>query len=258
MRPSTPWIRPALPLLLVAALAGCATTERPDPLEPLNRQVFAFNEAVDKYVIVPPATLYRDLVPHLARVGIDNFFNNLRNAYSAANLLLQGRPADSANDLMRFTTNTVLGLGGVLDWASEFGLEPHYEDFGQTLGVWGVPSGAYIVWPIIGSSTVRDSAGLPFEVLASPEQVTSSISVRNSLTALRIINLRANLLGATQLLDDIALDKYSFIRDAHLQRRRSLVYDGEPPDGDSERYDLPSPASAPASAPAPAASAPAR
>jgi phospholipid-binding lipoprotein MlaA len=243
-------------LLLAAVLGGCATTERPDPLEPLNRQVFAFNETLDEYVIEPPARVYADVVPYLARVGIDNFFNNLRDVYSALNLLLQGRPADSANDFMRFTTNTVLGLGGVLDWASEFGLEPHYEDLGQTLGVWGAPPGAYIVWPILGSSTLRDSVGLPLEVLASPEQVTSSVAARNSLTVLRFVNVRANLLGATQLLDDIALDKYSFIRDAYLQRRRSLIYDGNPPEEDTERYDLPE--AGPSAAPAAPASAPAR
>ncbi|HEU4458935.1 MAG TPA: VacJ family lipoprotein [Methylibium sp.] len=258
--------RPARAPLAAAALAaallvgGCATVEKPDPLEPMNRQVFAFNETVDEYAIAPAARVYRDIVPRLARIGIDNFFNNLKDGWSAINLLLQGRPGDSANDLMRFTTNTVLGLGGVLDWATEFGLEPHYEDFGQTLGIWGLPAGAYLVLPVLGPSSLRDAAALPLDIQASPDQVAQSVATRNTLTGVRVLNTRARLLGATGMLDDIALDKYSFVRDAYLQRRRSQVYDGEPPEGSNERYDLPE-AGAPApdaaaSAPAPAASAP--
>jgi phospholipid-binding lipoprotein MlaA len=242
-------------------LAGCATVDRPDPLEKMNRQVFAFNEKVDEVAIAPVARVYRDIVPRLARIGIDNFFNNLKDGWSAVNLLLQGRPGDSANDLMRFTTNTVLGLGGVLDWASEFGLEPHYEDFGQTLGVWGLPAGAYLVLPLLGPSSLRDAAALPLDFQASPDQVTDNVASANTLTLVRIINTRARLLGATGLLDDIALDKYSFVRDAYLQRRRSLVFDGSPPEESRERYDLPAPGSAmsapPAAASAPGGSAPA-
>lgn len=245
----------------VAITAGCATPQRPDPLERANRQVFAFNEAVDKYVIVPPATLYRDVVPIGVRRSVDNFFNNLKDAWSSVNLLLQGRPADSVNDFARFSVNTVLGIGGVFDVGSEMGLEPHREDFGQTLGRWGVEPGAYLVLPILGPSTLRDAVGLPVDFKASPDQVAETVATRNMMTAVRVINARAGLLGATELLDDIALDKYSFVRDAYLQRRRSLVYDGEPPE-DEERGDPPStsapPAPAPgASAPAGAASAPA-
>jgi phospholipid-binding lipoprotein MlaA len=246
----------AAAVLAVSLLSACATVERPDPLEKMNRQVFAFNETVDEYAIAPVARVYRDIVPRLARIGIDNFFNNLKDGWSAINLLLQGRPGDSANDLMRFTTNTVLGIGGVLDWATEFGLEPHYEDFGQTLGVWGLPSGAYLVLPVLGPSSLRDAAALPLDFQASPDQVTPSVAARNSLAGLRILNTRARLLGATNLLDDIALDKYSFVRDAYLQRRRSQVFDGNPPEEARERYDLPAPGSA-ASAPGGGASAPA-
>lgn len=244
-----------LSALAFTALSGCATVERPDPLEKLNRQTFAFNETVDQYVIAPPARVYRDVVPRLMRIGVENFFNNLKDAWSAVNLLLQGRPGDSANDLMRFTTNTVLGLGGVLDWASEMDLEPHYEDFGQTLGVWGFGPGAYLVLPILGPSTVRDAVGLPVDIQASPDQIASSVATRNVLTGVRIISTRARLLNASGLLDDIAFDKYGFVRDAYLQRRRSLVFDGNPPEKDEERYDLPAPGTvappaAPASAPA--------
>lgn len=261
MRPQRSIHRPAKALAAAALVAlvllgsGCATVDKPDPLEKVNREVFAFNETVDKYVIEPPARVYRDVVPRLVRVGVTNFFNNLRDAWSSVNLLLQGRPGDSANDLMRFTTNTVLGIGGIVDWASEMDLQPHYEDFGQTLGVWGFGPGAYLVLPILGPSTVRDSIGLPVDIQASPDQVASSVAARNVLTGVRIISTRARLLEATGLLDDIALDKYSFVRDAYLQRRRSLVYDGSPPEKEEERYDLPAPDSA---APAtPAASAPA-
>lgn len=247
-----------LAALLVGAalLGGCATVERPDPLEKMNRQVFVFNETVDQYAIAPVARVYRDIVPRLARIGIDNFFNNLKDGWSAINLLLQGRPGDSANDLMRFTTNTVLGVGGVLDWASEFGLEPHYEDFGQTLGVWGMPAGAYLVLPILGPSSLRDAAALPLDIQASPDQVTGNVATRNTLTGIRVINTRAGYLNASNVLDDIALDKYSFVRDAYLQRRLSQVYDGNPPEELRERYDLPPPGSA-APAPAGAASVPA-
>lgn len=237
-------------LLLTAALAGgCATVERPDPLESMNRKVYAFNESVDKYVLAPPARAYRDNVPSTVRLGVSNFFNNLRDAWSAVNQLLQGKPTGAAHDLMRFMTNTVFGFGGVLDWASEMGLDPHYEDFGQTLGVWGVGPGAYIVWPVLGSSTVRDSAGLPVDILASPETFVNSTAGANGLRVLRVVNTRADLLGASGLLDDIAIDKYAFVRDAYLQRRLSQIYDGNPPEAESERYDLPEAPPAGASAP---------
>lgn len=242
---TSPIRRPTIGTLTIAALlAGCATTENPDPLEPVNRKVFAFNETVDEYVIKPPATAYRDVVPGTVRKGVDNFFANLRDVYSAVNLVLQGRVGDGVTSLMRFSTNTTIGLAGLLDWATELGLEKHDEDFGQTLGVWGFGPGAYIVWPILGPSSVRDAVGLPLEVAASPEQWAGSGAVRTGGAALRVVSQRARLLGATDLLDDVALDKYSFVRDAYLQRRLSLVYDGNPPQQDAERYDLPEPAPA--------------
>lgn len=242
---------------LAAALAGCATVEQPDPLEKLNRKVYAFNETVDQYVIAPPARVYRDVVPSVLRHGVDNFFNNLRDVWSAVNLVLQGRPGDSAHDVVRFGTNTVFGIGGFVDWASELGLAPHYEDFGQTLGVWGFDAGAYLVLPILGPSSMRDAVGLPVDLLASPDQIASTVRLRNLLTGLRVVNTRAGLLDATTLLDDIALDKYSFVRDAYLQRRRSLVENGKRrTDAAEEDYvpDEPAPAASapplPASAPA--------
>lgn len=254
-------------LLLVGALmlGGCATTNRADPLEPLNRKVFAFNETLDVHLIKPAATAYSNFVPRPVRVGVDNFFSNVKDLWSAVNLFLQGRFEDGLHDVMRFGTNTVLGCAGIADVATEVGFERHSEDFGQTLGKWGVPPGAYIVWPILGPSTVRDSVGLPVDHRASPEQLMKPVSTRNTLTALRVVNARSNLLGATQVLDDIALDKYTFIRDAYLQRRRSLIYDGEPPDDDAPKRDgeqpdesksVPKARQPAADAPAPAASAP--
>lgn len=230
-------------LLLLAAsmtlLSGCATvSNRGDPLEPMNRKIFAFNEAVDEHLLKPVATAYADFVPRPVRNGVDNFFNNIKDAWSAVNLFLQGRIQDGLNDMMRFGTNSVFGFFGIADPATEMGLERHGEDFGQTLGKWGVPPGAYIVWPILGPSTVRDSIGLPVDQAASPDFLTSPTRVRNQLTALRVVNARSNLLGASQVLDDIVLDKYTFVRDGYLQRRRSLVYDGNPPDEEGERYDL--------------------
>lgn len=246
-----------LAVALALGLGGCATVEQPDPLEKLNRKTFAFNETVDQYLIAPPARVYREVVPSVARQGIDNFFNNLRDVWSAFNLILQGRFGDSANDVMRFGTNTVFGLVGFVDWASALGLAPHYEDFGQTLGVWGFDAGAYLVLPVLGPSSARDAVGLPVDLLASPDQVVESVRLRNALTGLRVINTRAGLLDATGLLDDIALDKYSFVRDAYLQRRRSLVEDGRRRDAGAVEEDyVPDEPAAPASAPAESASAP--
>lgn len=247
-------------MLATGVLAGCATVEQPDPLEKMNRRVFAFNEGVDKYLIVPPATVYRDVVPQRVREGVDNFFNNLKDAWSSVNLVLQGRLGDASNDVMRFSVNTVLGLGGILDWGTELGLEPHREDFGQTLGRWGLPPGAYLVLPILGPSTLRDVIGLPIDLKASPDQVAHAVRARNTLTGVRIVTTRAGLLGATDLLNDIALDRYTFIRDAYLQRRRNLIYDGDPPDEERGDESAAPPEAAPPAAAVPgvAASAAAR
>lgn len=238
-------------------LGGCATAARPDPLETVNRKVFAFNDALDDAVIRPAAEVYQAVLPRPVRVGFTNFFGNVRDVWSAFNLVLQGRIPEAATDVLRFTTNTVFGIYGFIDIATELGLERRGEDFGQTLGRWGFPPGAYIVWPILGPSTLRDSIGLPVDVLAAPQPFISDIGLRNTLTVTQVISVRAGLLQATQVLDDIALDRYSFVRDAYLQRRRSLIYNGEPPDAGEVRYDLPDPDEPAAPGVAPAASAPA-
>ena len=230
----------ALPLL-----GGCATTlndvrggpgAKLDPWENWNRKVFAFNEGLDEYLLEPVATVYADVVPQPVRRGVDNFFGNFADAWSAVNNFLQGKGTAGVYDIVRVGTNTVFGLLGVLDVATEMGVEKTREDFGQTLGVWGVGTGAYIVWPLLGPSSLRDSIALPLDTAATPAVAFNDGGARYSLTALQIINTRANLLGATRVLDDIALDKYNFLRDAYLQRRRSLVFDGNdpPPEDPSE------------------------
>jgi phospholipid-binding lipoprotein MlaA len=244
--------------LMVGALltlGGCATTKslvtdarggpgaRLDPWENWNRKVFAFNEGLDERILKPVATGYAKVVPQFVRRSVDNFFANAADAWSAVNNVLQGKAEPAFTDVVRFTTNTVFGFFGVLDIASEFGLDHHYEDFGQTLGRWGFGAGAYIVWPLIGPSTVRETIALPLDRTASPALYISDGSYQFGVVGLQIINTRARLLGASQVIDDIALDKYTFIRDAYLQRRRSLVFDGDAP----EMPDAPSPAAVPAS-----------
>lgn len=233
----------------VPLLGGCATTlndvrggpgAKLDPWENWNRKVFAFNEGLDEYVLKPVATVYADVVPQPVRRGVDNFFGNFADAWSAVNNFLQGKGTAGVYDIVRVGTNTVFGLLGVLDVATEMGVEKTREDFGQTLGVWGMGTGAYIVWPLLGPSSLRDSIALPLDTAATPAVAFNDGGARYSLTAVQIINTRANLLGATRVLDDIALDKYNFLRDAYLQRRRSLVFDGnDPPPEDPTEPDAP-------------------
>jgi phospholipid-binding lipoprotein MlaA len=228
--------RCAAAALALAALGGCATTQRPDPLEKVNRVTYAFNDTVDIYALAPVARAYRDVLPSVVRQGVTNFFNHLRDAWSVPNQLLQGKPDLAVSDFMRFGVNTVFGLG-VLDWATEMGLEAHHEDFGQTLGTWGIGPGAYLVLPLLGPSNLRDTAALPLDGQATTEVLIDNVATRNSATGLRIVNTRADLLKASGMLDDIAFDKYLFVRDAYLQRRRSLVHDGNPPQEPEEADD---------------------
>lgn len=219
-----------------ALLVGCATgpnANRADPLEPLNRQVWRFNEAVDDAVLRPAATAYRQILPSPVRAGVSNFFGNLSDVWSFINSVAQLKLQYSAETFMRVNVNTFFGLGGLLDIATEAGIDRHHEDFGQTLGRWGMPSGPYVVLPILGPSTLRDTAALPVDWKGDLVGYIDDVPVRNSLYALRAVDVRANLLRVGQLLDDAALDKYSFTRDAFLQRRRNEVYDGNlPNDGD--------------------------
>jgi phospholipid-binding lipoprotein MlaA len=242
VKPRSRSIATALLLVFLVALSGCTTLKQArggpgqklDPWEHWNRKVFAFNEELDKAVLKPVATTYSDVVPEPVRRGVDNFFGNFADAWSAINNLLQAKPGAAMQDFMRFGTNTVFGLLGVMDVASEMGIDRQYEDFGQTMGRWGVGPGAYVVWPLFGPSTVRESFALPLDRAVSPALVINDGGAQVGITVLQLINTRSNLLGASRVIDDIALDKYTFVRDAYLQRRRSLTFDGSdlppPPD----------------------------
>ena len=223
-------------IAVMVEISGCSTIQsarggpgqRLDPWEQWNRKVFAFNEGLDERILRPAATGYVNVVPQLLRRGVNNVFSNVADAWSAFNNLLQAKFEPAFQDVVRVTTNSVLGFGGMLDVASEFGLDHHYEDFGQTLGTWGFGAGAYVVWPLLGPSSVRDSIALPVDRwFVSPAQVLNGGRLRGGVTMLQIINTRANLLGASRVIDDIALDKYTFLRDAYLQRRRSLIFEGD-------------------------------
>ena len=221
----------AVALALLLACTGSVHAQNAnDPAEGWNRAVFAFNEGLDNALLKPVARGYQAVVPALVRTGIGNVFGNFSDGWSAINQLLQGKPVASAQMTMRVATNTLFGLGGTFDVASDLGIERQQEDFGQTLGRWGLPAGPYIVWPLLGPSSLRDSAGLPLDLYWSPSALTKDDPTRFGLTSLRLIDTRAGLLNASRLVDEIALDKYVFIRDGYLARRRNLVYDGDPPE----------------------------
>ena len=220
-----------IPLLLAAALlAGCATTaENRDPWEGLNRKTHRFNEVLDDAVMRPVARGYVRVVPAFAREGVSNFYANLDDLGTGLNQFLQGKPRDGVSDLGRFAVNTVFGVFGLWDIATPMGLEKHYEDFGQTLGVWGVQSGPYLVLPLLGPSSARDAPARIVDPSWYYSEYVSPESIYWGLWALDKIQVRAQLLQAEKAIDEAALDKYTFIRDAWLQRRRNQVYDGNPP-----------------------------
>ena len=252
----------ALAAALLVALSGCATIQnarggpgqRLDPWENWNRKVFAFNEDLDVAVLKPVATVYANVMPQPVRNGISNFFGNAADAWSAINNVLQGKFELGVQDATRFGVNTVFGIFGIVDIATEMGLDHQYEDFGQTLGHYGVGAGAYMVLPLFGPSTVRETFAFPFDRAASPALVINDGGTQWGISALQLINTRAALLGASRVIDGIALDKYSFVRDSYLQRRRSLVRDGEEPVVVDAPDGAASAPAAAASAPAPAAS----
>jgi phospholipid-binding lipoprotein MlaA len=227
----------ALTVAASAVLAGCATGPNPaDPYEGYNRAMFNLNDKVDTYALKPVATVYKNVTPNFVQTGVGNFFANLADVWTAANNLMQGKFGDGMSDVMRVGINTTFGLLGVLDVASEAGLQKHKEDFGQTLGYYGMPSGPYFVLPLLGPSTVRDAVVLPVDIAADPWQYKDPVHVRNTGTVLRVVDQRAALLDASTLLEDAALDRYEFIRDGYLQRRQHQVYDGEDgPRGKSEK-----------------------
>ena len=219
-------------LLILSVLTGCASGPQAnprDPFEPFNRGVYQFNDAVDTAVLKPVATAYRDVIPSPVRRGVNNFFGNLQDAWSFVNNALQLKGEAAMDSFFRFGINTFMGLGGVLDVATEMNIEKHTKDFGHTLGYWGVGPGPYIVLPLLGPSSLRDTAALPVDMQGDIVNGISDVPTRNTLTAVRIVDTRADLLKASAMLDEVALDKYTFVRDAYLQRRRSTIFDGNPP-----------------------------
>lgn len=225
-----PGIQGALRLCAAAlalTIAGCASMPQPnprDPWEPMNRKVLQFNEGVDAMVLKPVATVYRQHVPPLVRTGVSNFFGNLTDLWSSVNSLVQLNVPHALENFMRFNVNTFFGLGGILDVASEMNIERHREDFGQTLGRWGVPAGPYVVLPLLGPSTLRDTLALPVDRRANFVRYFDQDWRYTALT-LQAVDTRANLLRVTSVLEEAALDKYSFVRDAHLQRRRAEIFE---------------------------------
>jgi len=214
-----------LALAATGLISGCATgpDRKPgDPFEPANRVIFNINDGVDRFIAVPVAKGYQKVTPQPLRTAVSNFFSNLGDLTNAANNLLQLKITDATEDLVRFAFNSTFGLGGLLDWATPAGLPKHHQDFGLTLGHWGVPSGPYLVLPLFGPSTVRDSMGLVVDVKFNPLNYIEP-AVRNPLYVLQFVSVRSDLLGASSLLQQAALDKYSFVRDAYTQQRKARL-----------------------------------
>lgn len=229
------WIQHSASLTLlvcVLALQACATVKTADvrdPWEPMNRSVYQFNDAVDKAAIKPAAQLYVRVLPSFVRTGVGNFLGNLADVRTLANSALQFKVQATAETFMRINVNTFLGLGGLLDVASEMRLEKHSEDFGQTLGHWGVQSGPYVVLPLLGPSSLRDALALPVDMRADVALELPEQAARNAVAVSRVLDIRARLLPSLDVLMAASLDPYSFVRDAYLQKRRNDIYDGNPP-----------------------------
>ncbi|MCF8197338.1 MAG: VacJ family lipoprotein [Sulfuritalea sp.] len=217
-------------MMAAGLLAGCASSGNPkDPIEGFNRAVFAFNEGLDTAIVKPVATGYEAVLPSPVRTGVTNFFSNIEDLFIGVNNLLQGKVPEAISDLGRVVINSTIGLLGVIDFATDAGLEKHDEDFGQTFGRWGVANGAYVVVPVFGPRTVRDTVGLVLDVAADPVANHNPTRTRDLALVLRLVNDRANLLAADKVIEEAALDKYTYVRDAYLQRRRKLIHDGNPP-----------------------------
>jgi len=213
-------------LAVAALISGCATSHNPaDPFEGYNRAMFKFNDKVDQVALKPAATVYKNVLPSFVQTGIGNFFGNLGDIWTAVNNLLQGKLEEGMSDVGRVTINTFAGLGGVIDVASDAGLPKHREDFGQTLGKWGVKPGPYVVLPLLGSSTLRDTVALPVDISADPWVYVYPVNIRNTGIGARALDQRAGVLDASTMIEEASLDKYEFVRDAYLQRRQSLIHE---------------------------------
>ena len=227
MRQTGRWLICAACLAL--PLGSANAQEVVDRLEGFNRSMFAVNEAIDQYALRPVAKAYDTATPLPVKMGIGNVFANVGERWTGANSALQGKAGNAGNGLARFLINASLGIFGLFDVASELGFERYNEDFGQTLAVWGVGDGAYLYLPIIGSRTTRDLAGWAVDTSVDPIGDIQPEAQRVGTQVLRVVDLRAGLLATDKVLDEAALDKYAYVRDAYLQRRRSLIYDGRPP-----------------------------
>lgn len=219
-----------LSCVLALMVSGCATQANKDPLEGMNRGVYKFNDVADRAVFKPVASVYKAVAPTPVRKGFNNFFNNLGSITTVLNDLLQLKFANAFTDAGRFIINSTFGLAGFIDVAAMDNIPNHKEDFGQTLGVWGVKNSAYLVLPFIGPSTLRDTTGMVFDT-ATTDPITythniGEIRLHNQLRAAQFVDKRTELLDAKDIVDDASLDPYAFARDAYLQRRDNLIADG--------------------------------
>jgi phospholipid-binding lipoprotein MlaA len=226
----------------VALLGGCASVPGPpderDPFESYNRAMYAFNDSVDNAVLRPVAQTYQDYMPDIAQTGISNFFDNIGDLTNMVNNLLQFKIENAVSDFGRILWNSTVGIFGLIDVATHMGLQKHDEDFGQTLAVWGVPDGPYLVLPLLGPSTIRDTVGLVGDIYVDPLfAIEEEGNVYWGLVILRFIDTRADLLSASRVLEEAAIDPYIFVRDAYLQHRRNLIYDGNPPQDETMQFD---------------------
>jgi len=226
---------------LTLLISGCSSVpsvddgeRRPDPWEGMNRSINAFNDELDIYVLKPVARGYRAITPEPIDKGISNFFSNLDDVTVFINDLLQLKVIQGTSDLARFTINSTVGLLGLFDVAKLIGLEKHHEDFGQTLGFWGAPEGPYLVLPFFGPSTLRDGPSMiAVDWRTDPIYYEPDRAVKYGLYTIDVIDTRADLLHASNIVEKGSTDSYLFIREAYLQRRRNLVYDGKPPESES-------------------------
>jgi phospholipid-binding lipoprotein MlaA len=226
-------------LVALTLLGGCASTGNPrDPFEPLNRGIYHFNDGVDTVLLRPAAEVYRGVLPQFVRTGVSNFYSNINDVIVALNNLLQAKFLNAVSDVGRIVVNTTAGVLGVLDVATHIGLEKHDEDFGQTLGYWGIGPGPYLVIPLLGPSSVRDAIGRFVDFKTDPITYVDPSRDRNILWGVRFVNRRSELLETSKILETAALDPYEFLRDAYLQRRRNLVYDGSPPPDKDDTPDV--------------------
>jgi phospholipid-binding lipoprotein MlaA len=238
-----------LALSAIVLLQGCASTASSnasnmasdrggaDPFEHMNRVTASFNAGLDKLLVKPLAQAYKFVTPPPLQMMVGNFFGNLSDLWTGTNNLLQGKPKAAVSDFTRFTLNTVWGLLGLVDVATDLGLEKHNEDFGQTLGVWGVSPGPYLVLPVLGPSSIRDAAGLIPDSFASPLRSIKHTNTRYSFLAMRAVDTRAGFLSAERFMDSASLDDYAFFRNGFFQRRFSQVYDGNPPEQAAPKYE---------------------